>query len=812
MTDIYNMSNTDLMSLIAKDDETAGIMSIPIIVSGENPFEVKTDDIPESMPLLPLRNTLLFPGSIMPIIVSRDKSEKLLHDVNASRAFFVVSTQKDASVEQPTLSDLYQIGTLAKVVKTITLPDGSKSVLLHGLERVRIEELIADEPYLQVKASVARFDAIPENEKKEFAAACSLVKDIMGRILKGSMNPQPEVLFSLANMEPDVTCLNYIAGNCNITPEQKQEVLECNSQLQKAKTLARYMSEELQFVELKNEIQNKTNHAVNRQQREFVLQQQMKAIQSELGNDTEAVVEDLRTRGKEKKWSKEVADVFDKEISKLLRLNQSSPEYPLQLEYLENMLALPWQHYSKDRFNMTRAAKVLDSNHFGMEKVKERVLEYLAVLKLKGDMKSPILCLYGPPGVGKTSLGKSIAEALGRQYVRISLGGLHDEAEIRGHRRTYIGALMGRIMQGIKKAGTSNPVFILDEVDKLTRNGHGDPESALLEVLDPEQNNAFHDNYLDIDYDLSKVMFIATANNISNISQPLLDRMELIDVSGYIVEEKIEIASRHLFPKEKEAHGIGKDEFVISSDNLAYIIDNYTRESGVRNLDKILASICRKVALKKAKKEEIPTEPSNEYLHQLLGKESVLHDEWENDMPAGVVTGLAWTAVGGEILFIETSASKGKGKLTLTGSLGDVMKESAILAVEYVRSHANHFALGDTDFDEMNIHIHVPEGAIPKDGPSAGITMVTSVVSALTGRKAKKRIAMTGEITLRGNVLPVGGIKEKILAAKRAGIKDIILSETNSKDIDEINEVYIKGLNFHYVKSINEVVDIALDK
>ncbi len=806
------MSSKDLMSLIAKDDEASGMMSIPIIVSGENPFEVKADDVPETMPLLPLRNTLLFPGSIMPIIVSRDNSAKLLRDVNANHSQFVVSTQKDPSIEQPSLNDVYQVATLAKVIKTITLPDGSKSALLHGLERVRIDELQSDTPYLKVKASLFRFDPIPDNEKKEFTAACSLLKDIMVRIIKESMNSQPDVLFALANMEPDANCLNYIAGNCNITPEQKQEVLECNSQLQKAKTLARYLSEELQFVQLKTEIQNKTNHAVNRQQREYVLQQQMKAIQSELGNDTEAVVEDLRTKGKEKKWTKEVAEIFEKEIGKLSRINQSSPEYPLQLDYLETILALPWQKYSKDKFNIAKATKVLDKNHFGMEKVKERVLEHLAVLKLKGDMKSPILCLYGPPGVGKTSLGRSIAEALGRQYVRISLGGLHDEAEIRGHRRTYIGAMMGRIMQGIKKAGTSNPVFILDEVDKLSRTGHGDPESALLEVLDPEQNIAFHDNYLDIDYDLSKVMFIATANNISNVSQPLLDRMELIDVSGYIVEEKIEIALHHLLPKEMEAHGIAAKTFAIGRKQMAYIIEKYTRESGVRSLDKTIASICRKIALRIAADEEIPEQLTEADIRTILGKERVLHDEWESDMPAGVVTGLAWTAVGGEILFIETSASKGKGKLTLTGSLGDVMKESAVLAVEYVRANAERFGITNTDFDETNIHIHVPEGAIPKDGPSAGITMVTSVVSALTQRKARKRIAMTGEITLRGNVLPVGGIKEKILAAKRAGIKEIILSETNQKDIDEIKDIYIKGLTFHYVKNINEVVDLALEK
>lgn len=804
------MSNIDLMSLIAKDDE-ANMMSIPIIVSGENPFEVKADNVPDVLPLLPLRNSLLFPGSIMPIIVSRDKSAKLLRNVSESRAFFVVSTQKDSNIEQPTLDDVYQIGTIAKVIKTISLPDGSKSALLHGLERVRINELVTDEPYLTVKATVAPFDAIPENEKKEFTAACSLVKDIMSRIIKGSMNAQPDILFTLANMEPDVTCLNYIAGNCNITPEQKQEVLECNSQLQKAKTLARYMNEELQFIELKNEIQNKTNHAVNRQQREYVLQQQMKAIQSELGNDTEAVVESLRAKGKNKKWNKAVAETFEKEINKLTRLNQNSPEYPLQLDYLETMLALPWQECSKDRFNIPKASKILDQNHFGMEKVKERILEHLAVLKLKGDMKSPILCLYGPPGVGKTSLGRSIAEALGRKYVRISLGGLHDEAEIRGHRRTYIGAMMGRIMQGIKKAGTSNPVFILDEIDKLAHDAHGDPESALLEVLDPEQNSAFHDNYLDIDYDLSKVMFIATANNINAVSQPLLDRMELIDVSGYIAEEKIEIALRHLLPKEMEAHGIPNKTFAIGKKQMAYLIDKYTRESGVRSLDKNIAAICRKVALKLAADEEIPEQLSEADIQQMLGKERVMHDEWENDMPAGVVTGLAWTAVGGEILFIETSASKGKGKLTLTGSLGDVMKESAVIAVEYVRAHAAQFGLSDTNFDETNIHIHVPEGAIPKDGPSAGITMVTSVVSALTHHKAKKRIAMTGEITLRGNVLPVGGIKEKILAAKRAGIKEIILSEVNRKDIDEIKDIYIKGLTFHYVKNIDEVVKIALN-
>ncbi|MCQ2228132.1 MAG: endopeptidase La [Bacteroidales bacterium] len=799
-----------ILPWMADDDEMSGSITIPILLSNES-FEVKVADLPEVLPLLPIRNTILFPGAILPVTVSREMSVRLLRDMEQSKGDFVVATQKDARVDKPTIDDVYKIGTLARVVKIVDLPDGSKSALLQGRARMTIGELQSDVPYMKVFATLQPEEDVPEELQREMEAACSLVKDIMVRILKNLGSFSPETFFSLNNYKADVSFLHFVAGNSNLSIENKREVLEENSPLQKAKMLAKYLGEELQFVQLKNEIQNKTNQDISQQQREYMLHQQMRAIQSELGNDTESKLEEYKARAKKKKWPASAKAVFENELVKLSRISQNSPEYSVEMDYVETLLNLPWHKYSADNFNIAKAAKTLDADHFGLDKVKERILEHLAVLKLKGDMKSPILCLYGPPGVGKTSLGKSIAESLNRKYVRMSLGGLHDESEIRGHRRTYIGAMMGRIMQGINKATTSNPVFILDEIDKITKDGHGDPESALLEVLDPEQNSAFHDNYLDVDYDLSKVMFIATANNIGGISQPLLDRMELIDVSGYILEEKIEIAIRHLLPKQMLAHGIEKKAFSINKKVMTYLIENYTRESGVRQLDKTLASICRKMALKIARGEEIGGPMSKKDIAELLGVEKYSHDMWEEGMKAGVVTGLAWTAVGGEILFIETSASKGKGKLTLTGNLGDVMKESAILAVEYVRSNAALFGLENMDFDEMNFHIHVPEGAIPKDGPSAGITMATSVVSALTGRKVRKRIAMTGEITLRGNVLPVGGIKEKILAAKRAGVEEIILSDKNRKDINEIKEMYVKGLTFHFVKTIKDVIDKALE-
>lgn len=795
---------------MADEDEAATSITIPIFLSNDS-FEVGEEKLPEELPLLPVRNTILFPGGIMPLTISRETSIRLLKDMEQSKGDFVVAAQKDGRVQKPAFDDLYKVGTLARVVKIVDLPDGSKSALIQGRARMTVEEFVSDTPYIKVRASLLPEEELPAGMKREMKAACSLVKDIMERILKTVGTFSPETFFSLNNYKNDVSFLHFVAGNSNISLDNKREVLEENSPLQKAKILAKYLGEELQFVKLKSEIQNKMTQDISQQQREYMLHQQMRAIQSELGDDVSGDIEKYKERSKWVLWTAEARNRFKQELDKLNRMNQNSSEYAVQTEYLETLLLLPWRRVTNDKFNMTKAVKMLDADHYGLENVKERILEYLAVLKLKGDLKSPILCLYGPPGVGKTSLGKSIAESLNRKYVRVSLGGLHDESEIRGHRKTYVGAMMGRIMQGIKKAGTSNPVFILDEIDKLASDGHGDPESALLEVLDPEQNSAFHDNYLDIDYDLSKVMFIATANNIGAISKPLLDRMELIDVSGYILEEKLEIATRHLLPKEKEAHGISKNAFSISKKVMSYLIENYTRESGVRQLDKEIASICRKVALKIAKGEELGGALTKKDIVKMLGVEKYSHDMWEEGMKAGVVTGLAWTAVGGEILFIETSASKGKGKLTLTGNLGDVMKESAVLAVEYVRANASAFGIKDVDFDETNFHIHVPEGAVPKDGPSAGITMATSVVSALTGRKVRKRVAMTGEITLRGNVLPVGGIKEKILAAKRAGVKEIIMSDKNKKDIEEIKSVYIEGLTFHFVKTIKDVIDKALE-
>lgn len=791
------------------DDDKPTSITIPVFLSNE-PLDEEKIDLPDELPLLAVRNAILFPGAVLPITVARDKSVRLLRDMERTKGFFVVSTQKKASVENPTLDDVYQVGVLAKVVKIVDLPDGSKSALLYGRKRMKINELKSEEPYMKVSAEMYDEDPVLSGQKKEMDASCSLVKDMMVKLLRSSSSFSPESFLSLNNYKPDVAYLYFVASNSNLSIDHKREVLEENSPIEKAKLLARYLNDELQFVLLKNEIQDKTTQDMNKQQREYMLHQQMKTIQSELGNGTDVSINALKEKAREKKWTYDVASYWFDELDRLARMNPSSPEYSSQMDYLETLVSLPWMQYSKDNFNLTKAQKCLDADHFGLDAIKDRILEHLAVLKLKGNMKSPILCLYGPPGVGKTSLGRSIAKALGREYVRVSLGGLHDESEIRGHRKTYVGAMMGRILQGIKKAGTSNPVFVLDEIDKVTKDGHGDPEAALLEVLDPEQNSEFHDNYVDLDYDLSKVMFIATANNIGNVSQPLLDRMELVEVTGYTVEEKVEIATRHLLPKEMEKHGIEKKAFTIGKKAMTYLIEKYTRESGVRNLDKTLASICRKMALKIAKGEEIARSLKEKDIVEMLGAEKYMHDVWEDDMMAGVVTGLAWTAVGGEILFIETSASKGKGKLTLTGNLGDVMKESAVLAVEYVRSNAAAFGLENMDFDEMNFHVHVPEGAIPKDGPSAGITMVTSVVSALTGRKVRKRVAMTGEITLRGNVLPVGGIKEKILAAKRAGIREIILSEANRKDIEEIKEEYLTGLTFHHVKTIKEVIDKAL--
>jgi ATP-dependent Lon protease len=690
------------------------------------------------------------------------------------------------------------------------MPDGSTSVIIQGKKRFHIDEVISTEPYYLAKVS-AMEDVKPKKKDPEFEAIVGSLKDLSLKIIKLSSNIPPETSFAVKNIESSSFLINFISSNSDIRMLEKQHLLEQNNLKKRATSLLHYLTREVQMLELKHDIQTRVKIDMDQQQREYYLHQQMKTIQDELGgNPMEQEIEDLKAKGKKKKWNKEVSYTFHKEVDKLNRLNPATGEYSVQLNYLQTLLELPWNEFTKDNFDLIRAQRILDKDHFGLEKVKDRIIEHLAVLKLKGDMKSPIICLYGPPGVGKTSLGKSVAKALNRKYIRMSLGGLHDEAEIRGHRKTYIGAMPGRIMQSLKKVKSANPVFVLDEIDKVGRDYHGDPASALLEVLDPEQNSNFYDNFLELEFDLSKVLFIATANMTNTINPALLDRMELINVSGYIMEEKIEIAHRHLVPKELVNHGLTSKSVTFTKDILEYLIENYTRESGVRELDKILAKVVRVIARKVATDENFNRKLAIKDIEIILGAPHYVKDKYQGNEFAGVVTGLAWTAVGGEILFVETSLSKGKGTLTLTGNLGDVMKESAVIALEYIKSHSDLLDLTPDMFENWNFHIHVPEGAIPKDGPSAGITMAISIASALTQRKVKNQIAMTGEITLRGKVLPVGGIKEKILAAKRADIKEIILSEENRKDILEINEIYLKGLTFHYVRNVMQVLDLAL--
>ncbi len=803
------MDKMDIKSLLLQGVDEDSSDFLPIIADER---ELLNDDtqIPDSMPILPLRNTVLFPGVIIPVNIGRDKSLKLIQESYKQNMLIGVVAQKDTNTEDPAFDDLYSVGTVASILKVLEMPDGTTTAIIQGKKRFRLEDIIYNTPYHFGTIQLKKEEDFPENDL-EYNAISESLKEMAGKIIKYSSNIPNEAGFALKNIESMLFLINFISSNTEIEYQNKQELLEVDNLKQRAIKLLKILSKQVSLLELKNDIQKKVKKDIDKQQREYFLHQQMKTIQDELGGSpADEEIKELEALASEKDWEDSIRDIFTKELNKLKRLNPSAPDHSVQSNYLREMLELPWNHCSKDNLNLSHAKKILDEDHFGLEKVKERILEYLAVLKLKANMKSPILCLYGPPGVGKTSLGKSVAKAVNREFARMSLGGLHDESEIRGHRRTYIGAMTGRILQNIKKAATSNPVFILDEIDKINRDFRGDPQSALLEVLDPEQNSNFHDNYLDIDYDLSKVMFIATANDLSTIAGPLRDRMEMIEVSGYLLEEKREIAKRHLIAKQMENHGITDKNILIQEECLDIIIEKYTRESGVRALDMTIAKIMRQVAKKVAMNKNFEVVISEENIKDYLGSAIFSRDRYQGNELPGVVTGLAWTSVGGEILYIESSYSKGKGRLSLTGNLGDVMKESATLALEYIKSHAKEIGVDDKMFEEFDIHVHVPAGAVPKDGPSAGVTMVTSLVSSLTGRKVKKALAMTGEITLRGKVLPVGGVREKILAAKRADIKEIILCCENKKDIEEIKKEYLKGLKFHYVDSIEDVLKVAL--
>lgn len=779
------------------------LRAYPIVGKGESKFDF---NISTPFPILPLKNAVLFPGVIIPIMVWRDKSQRLVSAVSKSDKLLCAIMQKNVDTENPGFDDLHKYGTVAVILRIIEMPDNSITILLEGKQRVRLEALTTTEPYLMGNVKKAE-EKVPAYSEIEMLSKS--VRDYANQLIDDNDKYANAIKFALRNIEDTRNLINFVASSSNIDNDNKQSLLNMTNYKDRALALIEMLHEELQLTHLQSDIHDKVKKGINKDQRDYYLRHQIIELQKMLGEDSDNDIEQLRKRAKKKKWSKEVQATFEKELQKLQRTGTMSPDYSTQVNFITTLLDLPWNEYSKDKFDLKRAQKVIDKDHYGLEKVKERIMEHLAVLKLKNDMKSPILCIYGPPGVGKTSLGKSIATMLGRKYVRMSLGGLHDEAEIRGHRKTYVGAMPGRIIQSIKKAGTSNPVFILDEIDKINKNNNGDPESALLEVLDPEQNSAFHDNFLEVDYDLSKVMFIATANTLSTIHPALLDRMELIEVSGYLPEEKVEIASRHLIPKQLEYHGLKSKSLKFSDKVLSYIIEKYTRESGVRALDKVLSQVIRKVALRIATEEKYNISVTTDDITSYLGQERYTNEKYTyHDIP-GVVTGLAWTATGGEILFIETAISKGTGKLTMTGNLGEVMKESTVLALEYIKSHIDFLELKSDDLDKWNVHVHIPEGAIPKDGPSAGITMVTSIVSALKRQNVKADIAMTGEITLSGRVLPVGGIKEKILAAKRAGISEIILSKENKKDLIEIKKEYLEGLKFHFVKTIEEVIKIA---
>jgi len=802
----------DRYFFVSQDGVDADSEFIPLL-STEEEQQMAMEDIPEELAILPLKNTVLFPGVVIPITVNRDKSIKLVREVYKKTRIIGVVSQKDPAEEDPDFDELSRIGTVANIIKILQMPDGNTTVIIQGKKRFELLEMTRAEPYFMARVKTFESADKPKHNNK-FNALISTIKDMAIQIVKLSPNVPSEAAFALKNIESPVFLVNFISSNLNIEVQEKQKLLEIPDVLTRANVVLEHLKRELQVVELKNQIHSKVKVDIDKQQRDYLLGQQLKTIQEELGgNPQEQQINNLKIKAKKKKWSQHVGEVFEKELARLQRMNPAAMEYTVHMHYLETLVELPWNEFTPDNFDLKKAQRILDRDHYGLEKIKERIIEYLAVLKLKGDMKSPILCFVGPPGVGKTSLGKSIAHAIGRKYIRMSLGGLRDEAEIRGHRKTYVGAMPGRIIQNLKKAGSSNPVYVLDEVDKVGyKTFSGDPSSALLEVLDPEQNNTFYDNYLEVEYDLSNIMFIATANTLAGIQPALHDRMEVIDLSGYIVEEKQEIARRHLIPKQLQAHGVKKDQLRFSKKVLEKIIQDYTRESGVRSLEKTIAKITRSRARDIVLGHDVDPGLKVQDLKQILGAPTYTRDQTVLKNVAGVMTGLAWTYSGGEVLFVEVSLSKGKGNLSLTGNLGDVMKESATLAYEYLKSHANHLDIDPEVFQNYNVHMHIPEGATPKDGPSAGITMFAALASAFTQRKICPGVAMTGEITLRGKVLPVGGIKEKILAAKRAGIHKIILSEENKKNVEEINQIYLKGVEFEYITDMIEVVDLSMLK